>query len=81
MSPKVRVELRRRPLSDYDYVRFLTRSQLAWEYLRRNREYRHDWRLAFPRKPQNITLSDGTEVVRLRCRHWRAEAWGLRLFR
>lgn len=80
MSPEVRVELERRPLTDYEYIRLLTRSRLAWEYLRRNRGYRRDWRLTAPRIPQNITLSDGTELLRLRCRHWRAEAWGLCLF-
>ncbi len=29
-------------LSDYDHVRLLTRSRVAWEYLRRNPEYRTD---------------------------------------
>lgn len=70
-----------RPLGDYDYIKLLTRSRLAWEYLRRNHRYVRDWRLALPRRPNSLILADGTELLRLRCRHWRAEPWGLRLFR
>lgn len=68
-------------LSDYDYVRFLTRSRMAWEYLRRNADYRRDWRLSAPGRPTPLHLNDGTIMLRLRRRFARAEAWGLCLFR
>lgn len=67
--------------SDYNYVRFLTRSRMAWEYLRRNPDYQLDWRLSGPGRPQPIHLNDGTILLRLRRRFARAEAWGLCLFR
>ena len=81
MPPDLHVELKRRPIANYNYVKLLTKSELAWEYLRRNRGYRKDWRLAAPGRPPKVMLSEGTELLRLRCRHWRAEAWGLCLFR
>ena len=68
-------------LSDYNYVRFLTRSRTAWEYLRRNPDYRLEWRLSAPGRPQPIQLIDGTVLLRARRRFARAEAWGLCLFR
>ena len=67
-------------LSDYDYIRFLTKSRLAWEYLRRNRDYRRDWRICAPGRPQFIDLKDGTVMLRARRRFMRAEAWGLCMF-
>ena len=68
-------------LSDYNYVRFLTRSRVAWEYLRRNPDYRQDWRLSAPGRPTPIELIDGTTLLRARRRFARAEAWGLCIFR
>lgn len=68
-------------LSDYDYVRDLTRSRIAWEYLRRNPDYRRDFRLSAPGRPKPIRLADGTVLLRLRRRFPRAEAWGLHYFR
>ena len=67
--------------SDYNYIRLLTRSQMAWEYLRRNPDYRRDWRFSAPGRPSPIHLNDGTIMLRLRRRFARAEAWGLCLFR
>ena len=66
---------------DYDYIRFLTRSRLAWEYLRRNPDYRAEWRHARPGRPQPIALTDGSVMLRARRRYLRAEAWGLCTFR
>ena len=40
--------------SDYNYIRLLTRSQMAWEYLRRNPDYRRDWRFSAPGRPSPI---------------------------
>jgi len=68
-------------LSDYDYVRFLTRSRVAWEYLRRNPEFRRDWRISAPGRPPAIHLTDGTVLLRARRCFLRAEAWGLCTFR
>ena len=68
-------------LDDYDHVRLLTRSRVAWEYLRRNPDYRRDWRVSAPGRPQAIPLIDGTLLLRARRRYRRAEAWGLCIFR
>jgi len=68
-------------LSDYDYVRLLTRSRVAWEYLRRNPDYRSDWRTSAPGRPRPIHLTDDTVLLRARRRFLRAEAWGLCTFR
>lgn len=65
----------------YDHVRFLTRSRLAWEYLRRNEDYRRDWRISAAGRPRPIALTTGTTLIRLRRRFLRAEAWGLCSFR
>jgi len=65
----------------YNYVRFLTRSRLAWEYLRRNDEYARDWRISAAGRPKAITLTTGTTLLRARRRFLRAEAWGLCSFR
>ena len=70
-----------RRLSDYDHVRLLTRSRVSWEYLRRNPEYRSDWRLSAPGRPRPIRLIDDTVLLRARRRFLRAEAWGLCTFR
>ncbi len=68
-------------IGDYDYIRFLTRSRVAWEYLRRNPDYRADWQTAKPGRPQPITMIDESVVLRARRRYVRAEAWGLCTFR
>lgn len=68
-------------LSDYDYVRTLTRSRIAWEYLRRNPEYGRDWQASVRDRPEETRLADGTIVFRARRRSKRAEAWGLCTFR
>jgi hypothetical protein len=52
----------------------------AFEFLRRNPEYRADWRSSVPRHVPYITLSEGTRLLRLRRRFPRAERWGLYAF-
>ena len=64
-------------LNDYDYVRVLTRSRVAWEYLRRNLEYQSDWRISAPGRPRPLDLTDDTVLLRAQRRFLRAEAWGL----
>jgi hypothetical protein len=52
----------------------------AWEFLRRNRDYVADWRCSVPRHLPCLTLTDGTQCLRLRRRFLRAEKWGLHAF-
>lgn len=68
-------------LADYDYVRLLSHSQIAWEYLRRNADYCRDWRLSAPGRPRALRLHDGAVLIRARRRFARAERWGLLSFR
>jgi len=52
----------------------------AWEYLRRNRDYRRDWRAARYELQPSIHLTTGARLIRER-RRWRAaEKWGLLSF-
>lgn len=71
-SPNLRV---------YDYVRLLTRSRVAWEYLRRNPDYRRDWRQSSPDCTNPVRLTNDTTLLRLRRRFRSAEVWGLCSFR
>ncbi len=68
-------------LSDYDFVRDLNRTDLAWEYLRRNPDYQRDWRLSLAGVVMPVTLKDGTHLYRPRRRFPQAEVWGLMSFR
>lgn len=68
-------------LRDYDYVRLLTRSRIAWEYLRRNLDYRRDWRISAPGRAIPVLLANDTTLLRVRRRFLRAETWGLFSFR
>ena len=81
----VEVDYSKRPtmslLKDYDFVRLLNRSQVAWEYLRRNPDYCHDWRISRPGRCKPIRLLDDTVLLRIRRRFVGAEAWGLHMFR
>jgi hypothetical protein len=52
----------------------------AWEFLRRNDDYRSDSRAATPRTLHCIQLRDGTHLLRLNRRYPRAERWGLYAF-
>jgi len=69
------------PLEDYDYTRLLTRPCWAWEFLRRDGNYRRDWLSSRPGRSDPILLRSNVKVVRLRKRFSRAEAWGLCSFR
>ncbi|WP_425500314.1 transcriptional regulator domain-containing protein [Parvibaculum indicum] len=68
-------------LGDYDYVRLLTRSRVAWEYLRRNPDFGRDWRCSPPGRPIAIRLRNDVTLIRMRRRFLCAEAWGLYTFR
>ena len=55
-------------------------SDWAWEFLRRNPDYRAAWRASVPRRLPLVTLKDGTTLLRLRRRYPHAERWGLYAF-
>jgi len=55
-------------------------SDWAWEFLRRNEDYKADWRCSVPQRLSCITLIDGTRMLRLPRRFPRAEKWGLSAF-
>jgi hypothetical protein len=55
-------------------------SDWAWEFLRRNPDYRTDWQASVPKRLPYVTMKDGTRLLRLRRRYPRAERWGLYAF-
>ena len=65
----------------YDYVQRLSRSRIAWEYLRRNPDYRRDWLNSTWGRAAPVALASGALLLRLRRRFERAESWGLCSFR
>jgi Family of unknown function (DUF6499) len=69
------------PLRAYEHPRTATMTDWAWEYLRRNPAYQTDARLYHRRGVVRRTLATDTIFTRMRFRHARAEAWGLRSFR
>jgi hypothetical protein len=61
----------------YAYVLNLCRSDLAWEYLRRDPEYQRDYRLFRRGADRPRRLGSGQYLTRLRRRSPRCERWGL----
>jgi hypothetical protein len=70
-----------KPLKAYEYLRTATMTEWAWEYLRRNPDYRADARLHRRRGVVHHPFATGTTFTRMHARHVRAEAWGLCTFR
>jgi hypothetical protein len=68
-------------LHHYEYLRAATMFDWAWEYLRRNVEYRVSARLGHRRGVVYQRLATGPLLTRLRARHRDAETWGLACFR
>jgi Family of unknown function (DUF6499) len=68
-------------LEAYDYLRTASMSDWAWEFLRRNADYRAAARLQYGRGVSRIRLQSGTMLTRMSARHVDAEAWGLCCFR
>jgi hypothetical protein len=68
-------------LQAYDYLRTATKSDWAWEYLRRNFDYQASARLRHRRGVARHSLVAGPILTRLRARHVEAERWGLACFR
>ena len=65
----------------YDYMSMLAKPDWAWEYLRRNMQYRSTARPRLERGIIKVRLADGPILTRLRARLPHAEAWGLCCFR
>ena len=68
-------------LQAYEYLRTATKSDWAWEYLRRNADYQPEARLHHRRGVVRQRLATGPVLTRMRARHLRAEKWGLCCFR
>jgi Uncharacterized conserved protein (DUF2285)/Family of unknown function (DUF6499) len=67
-------------LDDYAYTLGLDHMGWAWEFLRRNEDYKRDYRTNRAGHPLPIIHNCGAVVVRLRRRVLAAERWGLHLF-
>jgi hypothetical protein len=67
-------------LDDYAYTRGLDHTGWAWEFLRRNEDYKRDYRTNRAGHPLPIIHNSGAVVVRLRRRVLAAEQWALHLF-
>jgi hypothetical protein len=68
-------------LQAYEYLRTATKSDWAWEYLRRNPEYQARAQLGHRRGVARQRLAAGQVLTRMRARHVGAETWGLACFR
>jgi hypothetical protein len=65
---------------DYAYTRELDGPGWAWEFLRRNEQFRRDCRLNRVGHPAAIRHASGATLYRPRRRFLAAEKWGLELF-
>lgn len=65
----------------YDYALALCRSDLAWEYLRRDPLYQRDYQLSRAGLPHPITMRSGVHLTRTRKSTPQAESWRLSCFR
>jgi hypothetical protein len=68
-------------LQSYEYLRTASKSDWAWEYLRRNCDYQASARIGYRRGVARQRLAAGPVLTRLRARHAGAERWGLGCFR
>jgi hypothetical protein len=64
-------------LARYAYVLNVCRSDLAWEFLRRNPDYQRDYRLSRRGADRPRRLVTGQYLTRLRRRSLRCDRWGL----
>ena len=64
-------------LACYAYLLNVCRSDLAWEFLRRNPDYQQDYRLSRRGVDRPRRLGSGQDLTRLRRRSPRCERWGL----
>lgn len=68
-------------LETYDYMRFLTLRDWAWEGLRRNPAYQDEARAQLTNSHMSTRLEGGAILTRMHERSSRAEAWALCSFR
>jgi hypothetical protein len=69
-----------RSREDYAYGRGISLTGWAWEFLRRNEAFRHDWRINKADQPVAIRHMSGAPLYRPSRRFVEAEAWGLTMF-
>ena len=69
-----------RTKSDYACCKGLTKSEWAWEFLRRNPDYKRAFIVSRARHSQIIQLNNGTPVMRPRGCQVGASEWGLACF-
>jgi hypothetical protein len=68
-------------IEDYVYLRGADRASWAWEFLRRNPDYRHDFEIVKDRLPVPEMSDIGIAVTRLTGKFELPERWGLVFFR
>ncbi len=67
-------------LDRYEYTRTLSRSRWAWEFLRRNEDFRAEARAHRPEEISVRTACNGITLLRPRTDQMAAERWGLAFF-
>jgi len=70
-----------RPVGDYDYVLTLSEPELAWEFLRRNPDYRRDYHECGTPFAKPRHLPSGAWLWRRHDQETGARRWGLAIFR
>ncbi|MEX0343339.1 MAG: DUF6499 domain-containing protein [Rhizobiaceae bacterium] len=65
---------------DYAYTESLTDSDWAWEFLRRNPDYRADYYESRVRTTKTVSHPSGVRIHRARGYHHNAKKWGLAVF-
>lgn len=65
---------------DYAYTDSLTDSDWAWEFLRRNPDYRTDYYESRAQTAKAVTHPSGVQIHRARGHHHNANRWGLAVF-
>lgn len=66
----------------YDYTLLLSKPDWAWEFMRRNPDYKTDWSALIRQgSPQSEQAQGSTRIISLRRSHAGAAKWGLIAFR
>lgn len=66
--------------SEYAYTEDLTDTDWAWEFLRRNPDYRTDYYESRAKLSKEISHASGVRIYRTRGYHHNARKWGLAVF-
>lgn len=70
-----------RPADDYAYILTLSNAELAWEFLRRNPDYRKSYQTNRTVPLARHEHASGTRVWHISEQEEQARAWGLSNFR